>query len=228
MNTGGSTDAHDRRARVLASLRRLKAYQTIQNEMGRVIVAVNFREPQKVLERFALELPDVSLEYADEGVFTGSEAVTAIVTELVGGEPQPGEMVDLQLTTPIIEIAEDEQSARCVWWCPGAGAIRSPEGEPAAIWVWGMVAADFVPSGGTWKVWHLHYFRYIKCSYERGWVEDTSMINRPNIPVNPLASPSTYHNPYSPLCIRDGVPAAPRPYATFDDVGWMLERDKSK
>ena len=217
----------ERRMRVAVSLRKLQAYQTIQNEMGRLIVAVNFREPEKILDRFALELPNVSLEYADEGVFSGPEAVRTIVNEVVGREPRPGEMVDIHLTTPIVEVADDLESARALWWCPGAGAVVHEDGDPEAIWLWGMLAADLVPVDGTWKVRHLHWFRYIKCSYAEGWVKDTSMINRLNVPMHPLASPSTYHNPYSPLSVRDGLPAAPRPYASYDGPGWMLDRDKS-
>lgn len=223
-----TTVSADRRARVAASLRRLRAYQTIQNEMGRAILAINFRQAEAVLSHFALDRQDVSLEYADEGIFTGPEAVTTIVNEVVGAEPQPGEMIDLHLTTPIIEVADDEQSAHCLWWCPGAGAMLAEGQDPQAIWVWGMVAADFVPSGDTWKIWHFHYFRYIRCSYEKGWVEDTSMINRPQQAVHPLSSPTSYHNPYSPLTVREGLPAAPRPYRSHESFGWRLEKDKSK
>jgi hypothetical protein len=154
--------SEDRRARVAASIRRLRAYQTIQNEMGRVIIAINFRQAKTVLDHFALNRDDVSLEYADEGAFTGPDAVRAIVNERIGTGPVPGEMVDLHLTTPIVEIAEDGMSARGVWWCPGAGSMLVEGDDPQAIWV------------------------------------------------------------------RDGIPAAPRPYASYDSFDWRLERDKSK
>jgi len=218
----------DRRTRLVSSINKLHAYQEIQNEMGRVIAAFNFRQADGILSRFALDRPDVSLEYADEGVFRGPEAVSTIINEVVGKQPRPGEMLDIQLTTPIIEIADDNQSAEALWWCPGAGAMISAGGDPEAIWAWGMLAADFVPEAETWKIWHLHYFRYIKCSYDKGWTNDTSLINRLNVPMHPLSAPSTYHNPYSPLSIRDGLPAAPRPYKTYGGVGWMLDRDKTR
>jgi len=218
----------ERRARLATKLNKLRAYQEIQNQMGGVVAAINFRQADKVLERFALDRPDVSLEWADEGVFSGPEAVTTIVRETVGRDPLPGEMVDLQLTTPIIEVADDLGSARAVWWSPGAGATVEESQDPEAIWLWGMFAVDFLPYGDTWKVWHLHYFRYIKCRYDKGWTDDTSLINRLNVPMHPLSKPSTYHNPYSPLSIRDGLPAAPRPYATDDGIGWMLDRDKTR
>lgn len=181
-----------------------------------------------MLEFFDLDRPGVSLEFADEGVFEGRQAVEAIIRETVK-KPEPGVMIDLQLTTPIIEVAEDLQTARALWWCPGAGAVKAEgESDPKAIWAWGMLAADFTNVDGEWKIWHLHYFRMLKCDYKKGWVEDTSMINRLNTPVHPLSKPSTYHKPYHPLDVRDGIPAAPRPYASWANDDWMLRRDKSK
>lgn len=218
-----------RKKDVFKNLQKLEAYQEIQNEMGRTVAAFNFRQADKILLHFALEEEDVSLEYADEGVFQGPEAVKVIVEEVVGKTPVKGEMLDLQLTTPMIEVAEDLHTAKAVWWCPGGGAVVKEGSEPEAIWAWGMIGADFIREGEEWKIWHFHYFRYIKCSYDKGWTEDTSMINRPNIPMHPLAKPTTYHNPYSPLTVREAIPACPRPYIAHEGTAdWMLCRDKTK
>ena len=218
-----------RKKEVFKNLQKLEAYQEIQNEMGRTAAAFNFRQADRILSHFALEMEDVSLEYADEGVFQGPEAVRVIVEEVAGKTPVKGEMLDLQLTTPMIEVAEDLQTAKAVWWCPGGGAIAREGRDPEAIWAWGMIGADFIRIGEAWKIWHFHYFRYIKCSYDKGWTEDTSMINRPNIPMHPLAKPTTYHNPYSPLAVREAIPACPRPYAVHEGTAdWMLCKDKTK
>lgn len=217
-----------RKRELLKNIEKLEAYQEIQNEMGRTIAAFNFREAEKILGHFALDAQGVSVEVADEGLFEGREAVEAIIKETVGAQPKAGEMLDMQLTTPMIEVASDLKTAKAVWWCPGGGAIPQEETDPEAIWAWGMLAADFLHVDGQWKIWHLHYFRYIKCLYAKGWVEDTSMINRLNVPVHPLAKPTTYHNPYSPLSVREAVPACPRPYETYTDSSWMLEKDKTK
>ncbi|HIR13830.1 MAG TPA: nuclear transport factor 2 family protein [Candidatus Choladousia intestinavium] len=218
----------ERKRALLNSIEKLEAYQELQNLMGRTVAAVNFRQPEKILENFALDREDVSLEFADEGVFEGKEGVTAVVKEIIAKPPKKGEMVDMQLTTPMIEVAGDGNTAEALWWCPGAGAVVSEKAEPQAIWAWGMLAADFIKEKDQWKIWHLHYFRYIKCFYEKGWVEDTTMIHRPNLPMHPLAKPSTYHNPYSPNSVRDGLPACPRPYETYQGTGWMLNRDKTR
>lgn len=220
--------SEDRKVKLEREIKKLQAYETIQNEMGRTIAAVNFKQPDQVLSHFAMEYEDVSVECADEGVFQGKEAVSAFIEESLGKAPVKGEMTDIQLTTPMIEVAEDLKTAKAVWWCPGAGAIVKEGAKPEAVWIWGMLGVDFIGVGEEWKIWHLHYFRYIKCSYEKGWVEDTSMVNRPNVPLHPMAKPTTYHNPYTPLSIRDGIPACPRPYETHEgNPGWMLNRDKT-
>lgn len=217
----------ERKQNLLQAIQKLEAYQEIQNVMGRAIAATNFRQAEKLLSHFAVDMPDVSLEFADEGLFVGPEAVQAIIMETVGSTPKAGEMVDLQLTTPMIEVANDLKTAKAVWWCPGAGATLTENKEAEALWMWGMIAVDFIRTGNSWKIWHLHYFRLIKCSYLDGWVEDISRINRPNTAMHPMSKPSTYHNPYSPLSIRDGIPACPRPYQSYDNESWMLETDKS-
>ncbi len=219
----------ERKQALFAAVKKLEAYRQIQNEMGRAVAAFNFRQADRLLEFFALDREDVSLEYADEGVFRGSEAVKTIIREMVGRKVEPGEMLDVQLTTPIIEVAEDLQSAKCLWWVPGAGALPREGEDPQAVWVWGELAVTFIPEGDTWKIWKLHYFRYLKCDYKKGWVEDTSMIHRLNTPLHPLADATTYHNPYSPLSVRAGIPCPPKPYETYGekDEHWELDVNKN-
>ena len=89
--------AAERKTALLNAMQKLEAYRQIQNEMGRAVAAFNFRQADRLLSFFALDKADVSLEYADEGVFNGPEAVKAIVNDVVGKEPKPGEMLDMQL-----------------------------------------------------------------------------------------------------------------------------------
>lgn len=212
--------SEQRKEQLLRSLEKLEAYQEIQNEMGRMTAALNFRQPERMWSFFSSR-PDISLECADEGMCSGREAVRAAVFRRLGGPAKPGEMVDMQLTTPMVEVAGDMQTAKAVWWCPGAGSIARSGRDPQAVWLWGMVAVDFVREDGAWKVWHLHYFRLIKCDYQKGWVEDFSMENSPE---GTARGPVTYHNPYTPYSVRVGIPACPAPYETYDGPDWMLKK----
>lgn len=216
----------ERKKELLNKIQRLNSYHEIQNTMGRATAALNFQNAEELLSYFALEQEDVNLEYADEGLFIGKEAVSAAIHDLIVRPKQKGYLLDMQLTTPIIEVAKDNQTAKAIWWCPGIQALPQEEKDPKALWCWGNIAVDWINVDGVWKIWHFHYFRVMHCDYEKGWVDDLSMINRPNTSMHPLSNPTTYHNPYSPLSIRDGIPACPKPYETYDDAEWMLKRDK--
>lgn len=219
--------SEERKERVFRSMKKLTAYREIQNLMGRCAAACNFKQVQKIYAYFS-ERVDISCEIADEGLFHGREGVKAILNMVFGGEAEPGNMLDIQLTSPMIEVAGDLQTARGVWWTAGATSVPMGSKDPQALWVWGAVAVDFIWEEKEWNLWHVHYFRWIKCDYHKGWADDTSLVNRPNTAMHPLSKPSTYHNPYTPLSIRDGIPPCPRPYDTWTDDNWMLCRDKTK
>jgi SnoaL-like domain/EF hand len=60
------------------------------------------------------------------------------------------------LTTPIIEIAGDGQSAKGVWYTPGA--ILAPgEGKGAgeAMWIWERYGVDLIKEEGRWALLHV-------------------------------------------------------------------------
>ncbi|HHV11015.1 MAG TPA: nuclear transport factor 2 family protein [Clostridiales bacterium] len=214
------------RKRIYQKIKKLEAYREIQNLMGRTVIAYNFRQKAELAGFFSKVQADISIEVADEGVFQGKEAVEAYIKEYIPQEGIPGEMMDIHLASPIIEVADDVKTAKAQWVCPGIGALPRENNEPLAIWNWGIIAADFTYEEGEWKIWHLHWFRLMKCDYDKGWVKDTSMENRLNKPYHPLAKPTTYHNPYTPYSIRECIPAIPRPYVTWDNSDWMLNKNR--
>ena len=218
---------NNRKKLLINKLNKLSSYHEIQNIMGRLVVALNFQRKEEVLSYFALDQDDVSVEYADEGLFVGKQAIEALLNDFLIKDNKEGYMLDMQLTTPMIEVANDVKTAKGLWWTPGIGSVPQENNDPQALWYWGMLGVDFIYEDNTWKVWHLHYFRLIKCDYHKGWVEDISMVNRKNN-LHPLAKETTYHNPYTPESIRVGLPACPRAYDTYEnsDKNWMLNKDK--
>ncbi len=212
--------------RIVKKVAKLEGYRELQNLMGRAIISYNFRQKKEMISYFSTARNDISLEIADDGLFQGRKAVEAYIEAYIPDEYQEGEMVDIHLSSPIIEIADDLQTAKAQWVCPGIGAVTRESAEPMAIWNWGIIAADFSYEMGEWKIWHMHWFRLMKCDYDKGWVKDTSMENRLNKAYHPLSKPTTYHNPYTPLSVRECIPAVPRPYEMYEGVGWMLDKNK--
>lgn len=66
-------------------------------------------------------------------------------------------------TTGLVEIAGDRQTAKGVWYTPGAiGMGGSIQG------MWERYAIDFVRENGEWKIWHLHVYTDFAYSLKSG------------------------------------------------------------
>lgn len=223
------TNVEEKRSLIYAKMKKLKAYREIENLMGRCIFAFNYHQKEGVLSYLAMEMPDVSVEIADEGLYVGPNAVKEFADWKIPDKILPGELTDIHLSTPIIEIAEDGETAKGLWLCPGEGALLRENNDPMAIWMWGTLAADFILINDNWKIWHIHYFRLMKCDYDKGWVKDTSLEYKLNASMPRSAKPTTYHNPYTPYTVRDCIPGIPHPYKTYEesDKEWMLHNNKA-
>ncbi len=74
-----------------------------------------------------------------------------------------------QITTPVIEIAEDGQTAKAMWMSTGAILICNDMDEEAgqtSKWDFGKYAVDFIKVDGAWKIWHLHVCDLWRTDYD--------------------------------------------------------------
>ena len=116
------------------------------------------------------------VEVGDRGVWKGPDAVRTLFEETFTNRSD-GVLLIHYLATPMIEVAEDGITARGVWRSPGIEAVASDNDETRVpLWSFGSYAVDFIKKAGEWKIWHLHWFRQIKCSYKDAWVDDLSMV----------------------------------------------------
>ena len=59
------------------------------------------------------------------------------------------------LTNPVIEVAEDRQSAKGVWYTPGV-ILSTEDGKTGrAVWMWERYGGDFVLEDGKWVILNL-------------------------------------------------------------------------
>jgi hypothetical protein len=126
------------------------------------------------------------------------------------------------LTTPVIEVAEDRETAKAVWISPGV--VTAPAGgRLQAFWHWDRYAIDFVREEGAWKIWHFWVGKDFSTPYHRSWVEDffeppgISLEAVPGFPKPNAPSMTTYHG-YSPFEPAKFVPVPPVPYRTFSET----------
>ncbi len=107
------------------------------------------------------------------------------------------------ITTPVIELAEDEQTAKAMFYSLGSCTEIDPDKGPKAYWVWEKYAVDFVKEADGWKIWHLVTMTDFKTPVGENWAR-----------VN-LAPTGSYYAAYTPkIAPQAGVPV-PQPYTTF-------------
>jgi hypothetical protein len=126
------------------------------------------------------------------------------------------------LTTPIIEVAEDRETAKAVWISPGL--VTAPaRGKLQAFWHWDRYGIDFTREDGKWKIWHFWVGKDFSTPYERSWVDDffeSPGINLENVPgfPKPNAPSMTTYRGYSPFEPAKFIPVPPVPYRTFSET----------
>ena len=104
--------------------------------------------------------------------------------------PSPaGKLLFHFVTTPMIEVAGDGQTAKGLWIVNGLeSGLTAPEHaakmpswmfEPNVtvdgkkVWmhnVYLKYGVDFIKQDGAWKIWHFHCFEVARAPYSMGWI----------------------------------------------------------
>lgn len=120
-----------------------------------------------------------------------------------------GSLSPYTLTTPVIEIAADGQTAKGLWYIVGAASDIGKNGSEAA-WYRGKLAADFVLEDGAWKIWHLLEISDVFCRAGTNWVGNE--LAAEDFAAADTALPAK--NAPAPAA-KPGVPV---PYGSFDST----------
>ena len=148
----------------------------LKNLMGKVCYTMLLKREQDMVDQFWSRREDICLGLND-GYYVGAQAVrgyyqaihdhTAEATEFLKKafpdhmekltpEEQfgAGSMDVKPMDTAVIEIAEDGETAKGIWYSRGTFNDITPQG-PVAFWKMAVYACDFVREDGVWKIWHM-------------------------------------------------------------------------
>lgn len=193
-------------------IERLEAALEIQNVLGKYTYFLAAGKFDDIVELFARKTPGVSSEVSAHGLYEGFDGVKEFYEKHVKFTYGDGTgwLAEHYLTSPVIEIASDGQSAKGLWAVPGARAgIDKKTGKPKADWLWTRNAVHFVREDGEWKILRMHIYGVFATPYEEGW-------GKVQWGGNPRkAENTTYFRPYNPANKPEYVPAAPEPYDTY-------------
>ena len=145
-----------------------------------------FRDAEIITELWVKPgTPGISAEYTNTGVYTTWDSVMAYHRN----RPSPvGKLLVHCITTPLVEVAEDGQTAKGVWTVAGIEsgmsdpevAAKAPkdmfeaesvEGKKVWVhWIWCRYAIDFLKQDGEWRIWHFRCVEIARAPFSKNWI----------------------------------------------------------
>jgi hypothetical protein len=114
------------------------------------------------------------------GYWIGPKTIKAYYGRKVDRASTKGSFVWHTITTPVVEVARDRQTAKGVWYTPGIVG----EFKGGFQWMFEKYGVDFVRENGVWKIWHMHVYT------DTAWAQGGKIEAREGGPGGPGAPPS--------------------------------------
>jgi hypothetical protein len=146
-----------------ARIRRLEDIEEIKDVQSRYQHLLHMYDWDGIVDLFAKNSPDVSVEIAQSGLFVGAESIKRFFTQRLPS-PRRGRKGTLLLhiaVNPLIEVSKDGKTARGVWHGPGM-YVGTDRGTPEADITLGKYGCDFIKEDGKWKFRHLKWYDFAK------------------------------------------------------------------
>ena len=148
----------------------MNLYQTYHSANRRICPD----KDEKFLALWAKNAPNTFLEVGPMGKFNGYDEIRQHTINIGAvEEDMTGRFFEHHITTPLIEVAGDAQTAKAVFFSPGLETHLNPKtGEIIPMWCWGRYRADFIKEDGEWKFWRVKFHVHFNTPYGgMGWPE---------------------------------------------------------
>lgn len=172
------------------------------------------------------------------GYYKGMASIRKYYGQKATPDTTEGGFVWHTITSPVVVVADDRQTAKGVWYTPGVGGKLERDGRGNAGWMWEKYGVDFVREQGEWKIWHMKVYTDFSVPVGGRMGEGGGMgpppsaekvgatETRGSAPPASAAPPQpqwdyTYQHPYqgwAPGVSPKLVPQPPKPYRTFSET----------
>jgi len=214
-------------AAVNLRLERLKAADECENLMDKYQYYHMRGMRTEETHLFALKTPGSCVEML-WGIYDEPEGVLRWKRSEGYGKPQQAGGFPLHcMTTPIIEVAKDGETARGLWLMLGAESGKMPgDKEAKANWACGRFAMDFIKEDGEWKIWKYNTTGVLLAPFEKGWMNDNMKREDLDRMIKGAAEDKGDRRPDRPPSYpwmanagehQEDIPPVPYPYETWDD-----------
>ncbi|MFT3752536.1 MAG: nuclear transport factor 2 family protein [Paludibacter sp.] len=225
---------------------RQQDWQAVSNLMGARANLMVANRGDLVIELFAKKQPDVAFALNGQFIEVGHDRIKAAfgkdpqrqqraLEQLAKVYPQLEAKLENQgagdfrahaLMSPIIEVAEDGQTAQGFWQTIGPAFFSGANngGTPTAALSYEKYAVDFIKEDGQWKIWHLQTFIEFYQEFDKPFADQVKAAMTPRTGDNagPAGTPpanagGTPYPEWTPVRVPKQVPL-PKPYKTFSET----------
>ena len=180
-------------------LTRLNDIREIENLQGRYLYFIQAHDYEAVANLFSKDDPEASVEISSTGVYVGFEKIKAFFTEFIGPFFNgPGVFPLHMLTTPVIDVDDDGNTAYGMWQTLGCNTFGEDD-EITAAWQQGKYDNIFVKENGRWVIKQFRWLCNFRTPFDKGWVKQATLDVKPlDLSLFPeSAHPTRESEPYS-------------------------------
>lgn len=213
-----TTDSVEQRLSKLEhELERTKAVNEIRNIMSTMQALHTSGRAEEIGKLFS-KRSDNRVYFCREGYWESADAADRAGKRFIGGS-KVGFMPMHLMVNPVIQVADDGQTAQAIWVAAGIVVMKNNQtGEPACMWEWNRYGDDYIKEDGEWKLWHHHIFDLFQCGWDDKWADQFKR----SMPEMHLADDQKPDHPPTPLDVGYRTDAElpyiriPEPYKTWD------------
>lgn len=238
----------------LKNSQRALAYQEIQKLWAAHAYCYRAQQQRYELDNFwATEHDDIMYAHADKAYVGrelvyeyyagGNEQMNAgkleIMSALFPGEIENiadnlgiGDLVVRLQATPYIEIAQDNLSAKGVWYTLGLVSEINAAGKSVSSLLLAKECVDFVYESGGWRIWHFRDASDLMIPLpESALTGDLGHLEGRTVkgsfpPMNRELEPFAESGLFSAKRVAKFAPELPRPYDSWsEDISWAKPRE---
>jgi hypothetical protein len=226
-------------------LTRWEIRREVQNIMGKYSQSYCIKQ-EGALPGFWSSREDVSLGVNNgyyvgpasvRGYYAAIEAETALASRLIRARfPEKlGEKSDEEcfgvgqisyrpIDTPVIEVADDLQTAKGIWVVRGLVEKVTTAG-PVSFWDFSYWAVDFILEDGAWHIWHMLDLHEVDCRQginltdtPESLPEDPAFVEMASVSMPEPDRPCVLRQVYGAGRPFAPSPRIPEPYKTFAET----------
>jgi len=192
----------------------------IENMMGRFAILYSAGCYERLMEFFA-DTEQIYFQRSDVGIYEGKAAIKGFFCSLKD-QAIEGSFRMMNLTSPVIQIAETDGTAQGIWYNNGLEAIKdasNPDAQAVDMWINDKVAAEFLETGQGWRILRLTICEEMRGLYHTSWGEYSQKPQYPVFDTFPEpCRPATRHLPFRSERKSQRNLITPEPYVAYETL----------